>query len=356
VNAVLVTGGAGFIGCHFVRHCLARDDRPVVVLDKLTYAGHLENLDDVRHHPRLVFHQGDIADQHLVGQLLTEHRVQWVVHLAAESHVDRSADQPAPFVQTNVVGTFQLLEACLGYWQSAAGHLQQSFRLVHVSTDEVYGSLQADGRFDESACYAPSSPYAASKAAGDHFAGAYYQTYGLPAIVVNSTNNYGPYQLPEKLIPLMIQRALQGQDLPIYGDGLQVRDWLHVADHVQGIWHALERGQPGQSYLFGGHCERTNLELVRAVCHELARRASDSPAASAGQRISHVADRLGHDRRYAVNTAKAERQLDWAPQRSLDRDLGPVVQWYLDNQAWVHRVLDDAGGGQRAGLSRKRSE
>ncbi len=353
MNSILVTGGAGFIGSHFVRLCLASGAHTVLVLDKLTYAGNRANLADVWDRPNLRFIQGDIGDMNLVRALLHDHHVQWVVNLAAETHVDRSIDGPTVFAATNVMGTCGLLEACLAFWQSAAPAARQRFRLVHVSTDEVFGALGPRGQFIESSAYAPNSPYAASKAAADHFVMAFHRTYGLPAIVTHCTNNYGPYQYPEKLIPIMVQRGLEGRTLPVYGDGHQVRDWIHVADHCAGLWSAVTRGVPGESYLFGGNCERSNLEVVKAISaivDQILPRANRVPCQ---QRIHFVADRPGHDRRYAACTRKAEQQLGWRCTRRFDDGLATTVRWYLEHQDWVKRVLADVYDGGRLGLPRR---
>ena len=350
MEKMLVTGGAGFIGSCFVRRQLAHGGSRIVVLDKLTYAGHLENLAEVRHHPQLCFQQGDIADGNLVGRLLEEHSPMHVVNFAAESHVDRSIDQPMAFVQTNVVGTCQLLEASLRYWGGLPPSARDRFRFLHVSTDEVFGTLEIEGRFSERTPYAPHSPYAASKAAADHFARAYFHTYGLPTIITNCTNNYGPYQYPEKLIPLMVRRALEGKSLPVYGDGSNVRDWLHVEDHCRGLEAVLAAGTPGEAYLFGGLCERSNLTVVRSICEILdAFRPRDDKTSYFGQ-VGFVEDRLGHDFRYAIDTDKVRRELAWTPQVDFRAGLRETVQWYLEHAAWVERVTQDVYDGQRLGL------
>jgi dTDP-glucose 4,6-dehydratase len=355
----IVTGGAGFIGSNLVRRIL--DTRPgvrVVVLDKLTYAGSLENLSDILDDPRLVFVRGDIADRPLVEELFREHRPTALFNLAAESHVDRSIDGPAPFLETNVVGTFVLLEAARAYLAGPGRGVRSSFRFLHVSTDEVYGSLGPTGRFTETTPYAPSSPYAASKAAADHFVLAYGRTYGLPAILTNCSNNYGPYQYPEKLIPLMILNAVEGKNLPIYGDGGNIRDWLYVEDHCDGLLAAAERGRPGERYNLGGEAERTNLEVVRKISEVLEELlpAKENPALrSRGvERYrdleTFVEDRPGHDRRYAIDPSKARRELGWTPRHEFEAGIRRTVRWYLDHRAWCEAVQAGRYGRERLGL------
>ena len=352
MTTILVTGGAGFVGSCFVRRMLGQDDCRVVVLDKLTYAGSLQNLASVRDDPRLVFQQGDIADKVLVRQLLDMHRPNWVVNCAAESHVDRSIDAPGIFVQTNVLGTCRLCEACLEFWLTLPAAQRDAFRLLQVSTDEVYGPLDATGRFTAESRYAPRSPYAASKASADHLVGSFFYTYGLPIIVTNASNNYGPFQFPEKLIPLMIYRATAGKTLPIYGDGQHVRDWLHVADHARGLEAAVRRGRPGESYLFGGNCERSNVELVESICRVLDRIQPRDDATSYLAQITFVPDRPGHDRRYAIDNEPAHRRLGWAPQLTLEDGLPPTVTWYLEHRSWVEHRMRDAYDGRRLGMPR----
>jgi dTDP-glucose 4,6-dehydratase len=334
---ILVTGGAGFIGSNFVLEWLATDDARVVNVDKLTYAGNLRNLASLSSDTRHVFVRGDIADPSLIDSLLARHRPRAVVHFAAESHVDRSIHGPAAFVQTNVVGTFALLEATRRYWSELAGAERERFRFLHVSTDEVYGSLGPDDEpFSETTAYAPNSPYAASKAGSDHLVRAYHHTYGLPAIATNCSNNYGPYQFPEKLIPLTILNACEGKPLPIYGDGLNVRDWLHVSDHCDAIRTALGRGRPGETYNVGGSAERTNIEVVKTICAALdEHRPQGAPHA---RLITHVTDRAGHDRRYAIDARKIERELGWRPRQRFEAGLRQTVEWYLANMQWVKEV------------------
>jgi len=352
MKRILVTGGAGFIGSHFVRQCLREGhlDR-LINLDKLTYAGNLDSLADVERDPRHLFVQGDIGDGPLVGRLLAEHRPEAIVNFAAESHVDRSIDGPAAFVETNVLGTFRLLEAARRYWCQLPEDQRTAFRVLHVSTDEVYGSLGPTGWFTETSPYAPNSPYSASKAAGDHFARAYFHTFGLPVLVTNCSNNYGPYQFPEKLIPLVILNALEGKPLPVYGDGQQVRDWLYVEDHCRAILVVLQRGTPGEAYNIGGNCERTNLDVVRSICRTIDRLRPGLPHCPCESLISFVADRPGHDRRYAIDAGKIRRQLGWEPRVDFRDGLERTVRWYLDNRAWVERVTSGKYRRERLGLA-----
>jgi dTDP-glucose 4,6-dehydratase len=335
---LLVTGGAGFIGANFVLSSVASGDEAVVTLDKLTYAGNLRNLDALRGNSRHAFVQGDICDRALLKELFARHRPRAVVHFAAESHVDRSISGPAPFVQTNVVGTFSLLEESRDFREKLPGEERDRFRFLHVSTDEVYGSLgPRDAPFTEETPYAPNSPYAASKAAADHLVRAYHHTYGLPTVTTNCSNNYGPYQFPEKLIPLVIHNALAGKPLPVYGDGKNVRDWLYVLDHCAALRLVLERGRAGETYNIGGGAERPNIELVKTICallDELQPRKGSSYATL----ISFVSDRPGHDRRYAMDARKLARELGWRPQETLESGLEKTVRWYLDNRAWTDEV------------------
>jgi dTDP-glucose 4,6-dehydratase len=350
VNRLLVTGGAGFIGSCFVRQVLRSPETQVVVLDKLTYAGHLENLSEVRDHPGFHFCHGDIADDVLTRRLLAEHQPQAVVNFAAESHVDRSIDDPLSFVSTNVVGTCRLLESCLDYFRQLPVGQQPSFRFLQVSTDEVFGALGAAGNFDATSPYAPNSPYAASKAAADHFVRAYHRTYGLPTLVTHCGNNYGPYQFPEKLIPLIILRAVAGQTLPVYGNGAHVRDWIHVVDHCAGLQLALERGIPGQPYAFGGDGERSNLEVVGTICRILDQLVPPADGVPRESRITLVADRPGHDFRYAIDAAETSRQLGWRPARDFETGLTETVRWYLAHDDWVECVRAAAYDERRIGL------
>jgi dTDP-glucose 4,6-dehydratase len=339
---LLVTGGAGFIGSNFVLSSLAASDEPVVNFDKLTYAGNLHNLDSLRGDARHVFLRGDIRDRVLVKQALERYRPPAIVHFAAESHVDRSILGPAEFIDTNIVGTWNLLEEARAYWAALPGGERDAFRFLHVSTDEVYGSLgPADPAFTESTPYAPNSPYAASKAASDHLVRAYHHTYGLPVLTGNCSNNYGPYQFPEKLIPLMIRNALAGEPLPVYGDGLQVRDWLYVLDHCEALRRILERGRVGHTYNIGGAAERKNIDVVRALCAILDRERPKASGSYAAQ-ISFVKDRPGHDRRYAIDGSKLRAELGWAPAESFETGLAKTVRWYLDHSEWVEEVTSGA--------------
>ena len=339
---ILVTGGAGFIGANFVLDWLAASGEPVVNLDKLTYAGNLHNLDGVQGDPRHIFVQGDIGDSALLERLLAEHKPRAVVNFAAESHVDRSIHGPEDFIQTNVVGTFRLLEAVRQYWQALPVTKKELFRFLHVSTDEVYGTLSADAdAFTERHPYEPNSPYSASKAASDHLVRAWHHTYGLPVLTTNCSNNYGPYQFPEKLIPLAIVNALAGKPLPLYGDGLNVRDWLYVKDHCAAIRVVLERGRVGQTYNIGGWNEKTNLEIVRTICRLLDELRPDA-GGPRERLITFVADRPGHDRRYAIDARKIERELGWRPAETFETGIRKTVQWYLDHPEWVAQVQSGA--------------
>ena len=337
---ILVTGGAGFIGSNFVLDWLATSDEPVVNLDALTYAGNLANLASLAGDARHIFVRGDICDRALVDRLLANYRPRAIVHFAAESHVGRSIHGPGEFVRTNVQGTFTLLEAARAYWTALDEPARTAFRFLHVSTDEVYGSLGPDDPpFTETTPYAPNSPYAASKAASDHLVRAWHHTYGLPVLTPHCSNNYGPYQFPEKLIPLVIANALGGRPLPVYGDGLNVRDWLYVGDHCAGVRTVLEKGRQGETYNIGGWNERTNIEIVRRICALLDELRPD-PAGSYERLITFVKDRPGHDRRYAIDARKIERELGWRPAETFESGLRKTVRWYLDNQAWLRQVQD----------------
>ena len=340
---ILITGGAGFIGANFVLDWLAQSDEPVVNLDKLTYAGNLENLLTLQGDPRHIFVNGDIGDSALVSGLLSLYQPRAVLNFAAESHVDRSIHGPEDFIQTNIVGTFQLLESVRGYWGGLATEAKADFRLLHVSTDEVYGSLVAGApAFTEVHRYEPNSPYSASKAASDHLVRAYHHTYGLPVSTTNCSNNYGPYHLPEKLIPLMIVNALAGKPLPVYGDGQQIRDWLYVKDHCSAIRRVLEAGKPGEVYNVGGWNEKPNIEIVHTVCSLLDELRPKADATSYKSQITYVKDRLGHDQRYAVDASKLERELGWKPVETFETGIRKTVQWYLDNPDWVTHVQSGA--------------
>jgi dTDP-glucose 4,6-dehydratase len=336
---ILVTGSAGFIGSNFVLDWLTQSDESIVNLDKLTYAGNLENLASLKNDPRHIFVQGDIGDRELIDKLLAQHRPRAVVNFAAESHVDRSIHGPGEFIQTNIVGTFHLLEAVRAYWSGLADAEKSSFRFLHVSTDEVYGSLAKDDpAFSETHRYEPNSPYSASKAASDHLVRAYHHTYGLPVLTTNCSNNYGPYHFPEKLIPLMIVNALAGKSLPVYGDGQQIRDWLYVKDHCSAIRCVLDKGRLGEVYNIGGWNEKANLEIVHTVCALLDELRPRTDKKSYREQITFVTDRPGHDRRYAIDARKIERELGWKPAETFDTGIRKTVRWYLDNQDWVSHV------------------
>ncbi len=357
----IVTGGAGFIGCNFVRLALQETDARIVVLDKLTYAGNLQSLEDVSRHPRFRFVHADIADREAVEKLYREAQPSAVLNFAAETHVDRSIEGPAAFIETNVVGTFELLEAARRYLSQLEPARRERFRFLHVSTDEVYGSLGATGAFSEQTPYQPNSPYSASKAGADHLVRAYYATFGVPALITNCSNNYGPYQFPEKLLPLMILNAVEGKPLPIYGDGGNVRDWLYVEDHCAGILRALQRGRPGEKYNLGGNCERTNLQIVDALCEQLEELhpAARNPAlANAGVDAyadlkAFVEDRPGHDRRYAIDASRARDELGWEPAHDLSSGLAATVHWYLQNRDWCEAVQSGSYRRERLGLTEK---
>ena len=340
---ILITGAAGFIGANFVLDWLAQSKEPVVNLDKLTYAGNLETLASVQGDDRHIFVQGDIGDNALVARLLAQHRPRAVINFAAESHVDRSIHSPDDFIQTNIVGTFRLLEAVRAYWGNLPSEDKAAFRLLHVSTDEVYGSLGAgDAAFTEQHRYEPNSPYSASKAASDHLVRAYHHTYGLPVLTTNCSNNYGPYHFPEKLIPLMIVNALAGKPLPVYGDGMQIRDWLYVKDHCSAIRRVLEAGKLGEVYNIGGWNEKPNIDIVNTVCALLDELRPRADGASYNTQISYVKDRPGHDRRYAIDASKIERDLGWKPAETFDTGIRKTVQWYLANPEWVANVQSGA--------------
>jgi len=340
---ILVTGGAGFIGANFILHWLAMSDEPVINLDKLTYAGNLNNLDSIAGDVRHTFVHGDIGDGDLVSKLLATDQPRAVLNFAAESHVDRSISGPKDFIDTNVVGTFHLLEAVRTYWASLPIDARKAFRFLHVSTDEVYGSLIGDEpAFTEFHPYTPNSPYSASKAASDHLVRAYHHTYDLPALTTNCSNNYGPFHFPEKLIPLIIVNALEGKELPIYGDGQQIRDWLYVKDHCAAIGKVLAAGIPGETYNIGGSNEKTNVEIVHSVCGLLDEMSPRADGQSYSAQIVHVKDRPGHDRRYAVDARKIERQLDWRPVETFESGIRKTVEWYLNNQDWVRDVQSGA--------------
>ena len=340
---IVVTGGAGFIGANFVLDWLAGSEEPVINLDKLTYAGNLENLASLRGDARHIFVQGDMGDRALIERLLAEHRPRAVINFAAESHVDRSIHGPEDFIQTNIVGTFRLLEAVRSHWSALPADEKTAFRFLHVSTDEVYGTLsQSDAPFAETNRYEPNSPYSASKAASDHLVRAWHHTYGLPVLTTNCSNNYGPYHFPEKLIPLMIVNALAGKPLPVYGDGMQVRDWLYVKDHCSAIRRVLEAGQPGETYNVGGWNEKPNIEIVHTICALLDELTPKAGGGSYREQITFVTDRPGHDRRYAIDARKIERELGWRPAETFDSGIRKTVAWYLANGEWVRHVQSGA--------------
>jgi dTDP-glucose 4,6-dehydratase len=338
-DLILVTGGAGFIGSNFVLQCLASEQSRVLNLDKLTYAGNLNNLRAIEAHPRYRFIQADIVDRDFLQESLRREQPRAIVHFAAESHVDRSIHGPDDFVRTNVNGTFSLLEETRAYWSRLAEADRAAFRLLHVSTDEVYGSLQAaDPAFSETTQYSPNSPYSATKAASDHLVRAYHHTYGLPVLTTNCSNNYGPHQFPEKLIPLMILNACSGKALPVYGDGKNVRDWLYVEDHCRAIRTVLERGRVGETYNVGGRSEKTNLEIIGAVCQLLDELRPTDPVMPHSKLVTFVKDRPGHDRRYAMDTRKIERELQWQPEETFESGMAKTVRWYLEHEDWVRDV------------------
>ena len=340
---MLITGGAGFIGSNFVRKCLSDSSVDLVNLDKLTYAGNLCNLEDIVGESRYVFIRGDICDRHLLAKIFQDYQPSRVVHFAAESHVDRSIHSPADFVQTNVVGTFTLLEESRAYWSALSENDRENFRFLHVSTDEVYGTLDADDPpFSESTPYAPNSPYSASKAGADHLVRAYFHTYGLPVVTTNCSNNYGPYQFPEKLIPLTIHRAIHAEAIPVYGDGRNIRDWLYVGDHCDAIRLVIARGKPGEAYNVGGGNELLNIEVVRTLCSILDDLRPHDPVFPHEKLITFVKDRPGHDRRYAMNFSKIRSELGWSPRETFETGLRKTVEWYLCNQKWASQVTSDA--------------
>jgi dTDP-glucose 4,6-dehydratase len=352
-KSVLVTGGAGFIGSEVIRQFIRQTEYTVVNVDKLTYAGNLESLREIADSSRYHFEQIDICDARSIARLFEQYRPVALMHLAAESHVDRSIDGPSAFINTNITGTYTLLEAARNYWQGLGNNGRSKFRFHHVSTDEVYGSLGASGLFTEQSAYAPNSPYSASKAASDHLARAWYHTYGMPVVTTNCSNNYGPYQFPEKLIPLVILNAINGKPLPVYGKGDQIRDWLHVEDHARALRLVMEKGIPGEVYNIGGHNEKRNIEVIRIICSLLDRLVPDHPhgIGSYEDLITHVADRPGHDQRYAIDAGKIERELGWRPIETFESGINKTVQWYLDNKIWCEHVKDGSYQGERLGLT-----
>jgi dTDP-glucose 4,6-dehydratase len=346
----LITGGAGFIGSAVVRRLIRDTDHRVCVVDKLTYAGNLASLSPVADNPRYAFVKVDIADARKMREVFASFQPDIVMHLAAESHVDRSIDGPAAFIETNIVGTYVLLEAALAYWRRMPKNAQRHFRFHHISTDEVFGSLHVVGRFSETTAYDPRSPYSASKAASDHLVRSWHHTYGLPVLVTNCSNNYGPYHFPEKLIPLTIINGLEGEKLPVYGTGANVRDWLYVGDHARALLTVVERGRPGATYCIGGRSERTNLEVVKTICVLLDELVPSKIIGSREALISFVADRPGHDLRYAIDPSRICDELGWQPRETFDSGLRKTVQWYLANRAWWQRIRDEVYGGERLGV------
>lgn len=349
---ILVTGGAGFIGSAVIRHIIMNTDDHVINLDKLTYAGNLESLATVSKDPRYAFEQVDICDRAEIDRVLLEHQPDVIMHLAAESHVDRSIDGPGEFIQTNIVGTYTLLEAARAYWSALSEDRKAGFRFHHISTDEVYGDLGEGSAhlFTEETSYDPSSPYSASKAGSDHLVRAWQRTYGLPTLVTNCSNNYGPYHFPEKLIPLIILNALEGKPLPVYGQGTQVRDWLYVEDHARALYTVLSQGRPGETYNIGGHNEKQNIEVVNTICALLDELHPSSPVLPHASLITYVKDRPGHDVRYAIDAAKIKQDLGWEPQETFESGIRKTVQWYLDNLQWCRRVQDGSYRRERLGL------
>ncbi|MGI9830124.1 dTDP-glucose 4,6-dehydratase [Vibrio vulnificus] len=349
---ILVTGGAGFIGSAVIRHIINHTQDSVVNLDKLTYAGNLESLSDVAENSRYAFEQVDICDRAELDRVFAQHKPDAVMHLAAESHVDRSIDGPAAFIETNIIGTYNLLEAARAYWLTLEENVKAHFRFHHISTDEVYGDLEGtDDLFTETTSYAPSSPYSASKASSDHLVRAWQRTYGFPTLVTNCSNNYGPYHFPEKLIPLMILNALDGKPLPVYGDGMQIRDWLFVEDHARALYKVVTEGEIGETYNIGGHNEKANIEVVKTICSLLEEFRPSKPedVESYESLITYVKDRPGHDVRYAIDATKIAQELNWTPEETFDSGIRKTVEWYLNNQHWWQRVLDGSYSLERLG-------
>lgn len=347
---LIVTGGAGFIGSAVIRLLLNSTDTTVINVDKLTYAGNLDSLDRVAQHPNYHFEQVDIVDSEAMSVVFQRYQPDAIMHLAAESHVDRSIDGPAEFMQTNIIGTYNLLETARKYWQKLDDTRQQNFRFHHVSTDEVYGSLGETGLFREDMAYQPNSPYSASKASSDHLVRAWHHTYGLPVVTTNCSNNYGPYQFPEKLIPLIILNARAGKPLPVYGDGKNIRDWLYVDDHARALWLVLREGRLGETYNIGGHNEKTNLDVVHTLCDTLDELLPESPHKPHRNLITFVKDRPGHDLRYAIDADKIQQELGWTPEETFASGMRKTIEWYLHNDVWCNRVMDGSYRGERLGL------
>lgn len=353
IRTIMVTGGAGFIGSAVVRYLIKNTDHTVVNIDALTYAGNLESIAPIADSPRYHFEQADITDAEAMSELFKKHQPDGIMHLAAESHVDRSIDGPSAFMQTNIMGTYTLLEAARSYWNGLSDERKATFRFQHISTDEVYGSLGETGLFTEETAYQPNSPYSASKAASDHLVRAWHHTYGLPVVTTNCSNNYGPYHFPEKLIPLVILNAIEGKPLPVYGKGNQIRDWLYVEDHARALVLVHEQGAIGEVYNIGGHNEQRNIEVVQTICDLLEELKPEKPTGVAAYRdlITFVRDRPGHDQRYAIDASKIQRELGWTPQETFESGLKKTVQWYLDNSKWWQRVRDGSYQGERLGVS-----
>lgn len=349
-KTILITGGAGFIGSALARYLIAKTDHAVVVVDHLGYAANLDSLTSVSENNRYRFEKADIRDPAAMEKALEQYHPDGIIHLAAESHVDRSIDGPRAFMETNILGTFTLLQAARQYWSRLQGEKAKTFRFHHVSTDEVFGSLGPEGRFTEKTAYDPRSPYSASKAASDHLVRAWHHTYGLPIVSTNCSNNYGPYQFPEKLIPLMILNASAGKPLPVYGNGSNIRDWLFVEDHVEAIYRVFIEGRLGESYNIGGNCERSNIDVVGAICECIDRLAPDPARGPARNLITYVADRPGHDQRYAIDATKIRNELGWQPRFQFESALQETVRWYLENEAWWRKILDETYAGERLGL------
>ncbi len=350
MKTILVTGGAGFIGSNLVRYLIQHTAYNVVNADKLTYSGNLDSLRDIADDARYSFEQADICDAPIITALFEKYQPEFLMHLAAESHVDRSIDGPAEFLNTNIIGTFNLLETTRAYWQNLDRTRKEAFRFLHISTDEVFGSLGSSGFFTEATSYKPNSPYSASKASSDHLVRAWYHTYGLPTVITNCSNNYGPYQFPEKLIPVVILKALKGESIPVYGKGANIRDWLYVEDHVTALLSVLEKGEIGQTYNVGGNAERTNLELVKIICNILNELKPNDSIGDYKELITFVTDRPGHDLRYAIDSSKIQNELGWKPAKTLEAGLRETVNWYLENKEWWERILSGAYRLERIGL------